>query len=663
MSFTKRLIIGDLQELPRRSKSVPGRSSYRPRLEALEDRLAPATNITVIPTGIGNLDHFLSASAGTITAADDPGDTAATLSATALHGVGPEVPISITAAKSIVFRDLGTLNLETDIGLAASFVASTGAILFNNVANTVATSGGSLTFNAGTSLTVCNLNTNGGDVSLAAGLSGAGNIMFPSIRTGGSGNLSFQATNAAGGSITQTGGTSVASGLAIGATATGNILVGSLRGTTVDLSSNGGAVGSEFLRFVQASAQLSVSAAKGIVLNALATSLSASNSTSGNITIVQAALQRQALNVASSAGGVVNSAPGGQIRLTNFGSGITVEDGASVQSRNGPITLSALDFSLAGVVNSGSAATTLANSTAGRQIDLGTNTPGKIGLTRAELDNITAAVLRIGTSSAGDITISAPITSPFTWNVLSLFTGSFITEVAPFGSLTVPNLRVSSAGLALLGGANDITVLAANTPASGISFDNGTHFLTVGVVDGQTGLTASFASLTADDLNIAQNITTGSNTSGTVELEPFTSGRSIDLGTNSFGNLGLDNTELNRITAGVLRIGSSFFKGNIIVTAAINPLSIGALSLQTTFSGTISQGSGDTITVASGNGGLAIRSQTAVALTEQNDVAILAAAIGGTNQNFTFTNIKKLLSGTIDGLTGVTASGMVTIND
>jgi hypothetical protein len=662
MPLANRLIVGELQKHLRRPKSAPSRSSYRPRLEALEDRLAPATNIIVIPTGIGNLDHFLSATAGTISAADDPGDTAATLSATALHGVGPEVPISITATKTIVFRDLGTLNLETDIGLAASFVASTGAILFNNAANTVATSGGSLTFNAGTSLTVCNLNTDGGDVSLAAGLSGAGNIMFPSIRTGGSGNLTFQATNAAGGSITQTGGTSVASGLAIGATATGNILVGSLRGTTVDLSSNGGAVGSEFLRFVQASAQLSVSAAKGIVLNALATSLSASNSTSGNITIVQAALQRQALNVSASAGGVVNSAPGGQIRLTNFGSGITVEDGASVQSRNGPITLSALDFSLAGAVNSGSAATTLANSTAGRQIDLGTNTPGKIGLTQAELDNITAAVLRIGTSSAGDITISAAITSPLTWNVLSLFTGSFITEVAPFGSLTVSNLRVSAQS-ALFGGTNDIAVLAANTPASGISFDNGTHSLTVGVVDGQTGLTASFASLTADDLNIAQNITTGSNTAGTVDLEPFTAGRSIDLGTNSFGNLGLDNTELNRITAGVLRIGSSFFKGNIIVTAAINPLNIGALSLQTTFTGTISQGSGDTITVASGNGGLAIRSQTAVALTEQNDAAILAAAIGGANQNFTFTNIKKLLSGTIDGLTGVTASGMVTIND
>jgi hypothetical protein len=127
--------------------------------------------------------------------------------------------------------------------------------------------------------------------------------------------------------------------------------------------------------------------------------------------------------------------------------------------------------------------------------------------------------------------------------------------------------------------------------------------------------------------------------------------------------LGLYNTELNRITTGVLHIGSMFFKGNILITAAINPLNIGALSVQTTISGTISQGSGDTIAVASGNGGLAIRSQTVVALTEHNDVAILAAAIGGTNQNFTFTNVKKLLIGTIDGVTAVSASGTVTIND
>src|SRR5262249_7177861 len=48
-------------------------SGYRPRLEELEARLAPATNITILASGVGSLDHLLSATNGTITTAADPG--------------------------------------------------------------------------------------------------------------------------------------------------------------------------------------------------------------------------------------------------------------------------------------------------------------------------------------------------------------------------------------------------------------------------------------------------------------------------------------------------------------------------------------------------------------------------------------------------------------
>jgi hypothetical protein len=664
-NWLARSVSGQVRKQRRKSRpdSISRRCLYRPRLEALEDRFLPAVSITVIPTGIGNLDHFLTATNGTITTANDPGDTKATLSLAALQGVGAEVPINIAATSSIIFNNLGTLNLRTDIGLDATFATNTGPIAFANVGNTVATAGGSLNFNAGTGLMVCNLNTNGGDVSLKAGLAGPGNLSFRSIRSGGSGNLSFQATNAAGGSITQTGAFSIASGLAISATATGNIVVDALRGTTVDLTSNSRAVASAGAGSVQASAQLSVSAATGIVLNTLAATLLASNSTSGNINITQVASPRQALVVAGSGGGVVNSAVGGQINLTNLGSGIAVENGAGVQTNKGNIILAAADFNLAGPVNSGTAATTLANSIAGRQIDLGTNSAGKIGLTQAELSNVTAGVLRIGSISSGNIYISAPIKSAATWNVLALISVGGITE-GPAGSLALPNLRVSSAGAVALTSANNIGVLAATT-ANSFSFSNGTHLLTVGVVDGQIGITTNNSNihLVADDLDIAQPITTGSSASGVVNLEPFTFFQTIDLGNNSFGNLGLNNTELNEITAGVLRIGSNSFEGNIMVTAAINPLHVGALSVETTSGGTIFQGFGDTITVASGSGGLAIQAQTAVALDQQNDVALLVAAIGGSNNNFSFTNIKIVPTGTIDGVSGVHASGIVTIND
>jgi hypothetical protein len=674
INWLDRSLLARLRGTPRtrRAKSIACPRPYRPRLEALEGRLAPAVNISVIATGVGNLDHFLSPTQGTITTALDPGDTKATLSEAALQSVGAEVPISIAATNSITFMNLnlGLLNLQTDSGLDATFATNTGPIGFANLSNTVSTSGGSLHFNAGAGLTVGNLNTNGGDVSLTAGLAGAGNVVFTNIRTGGSGNLSFQATNAAGGTITQVFASSAASGLAISATATGNINVRALRGTAVDLTSNNGSVNSAGPQTVQASAQLSVSAATGITMNVLAATLSASNSISGNINIAQAASPRQTLAIAGSGGGVVNGAAGGQIRLTNFGSGITVENGVGVQTNNGTITLVAADFNLAGPVNSGSAATFLANSTAGRQIDIGTHVPGKLGLTQAELNNVTAGALRIGSTNSGTINVSSAITAAGTWNVLALISGGGITEAAA-GSLTVPDLRVKSAGPVSLFSANNVGALAASS-ASSFSFSNGPNPLLVGIVDGQVGIATNQNNvhLIADDMDIAQRITTSSSSAGVVNLEPFSFTQNIHLGDNGLsrplalaGSLVLNTTELNEITAGVLRLGSTSFTAFINVTSAINPLHIGALSLETTSTGSISQGAGDTITVASGSGALAIRSQTTTALNEQNDVATLAAAIGGSNKNFSFTNIKKLAMGTVDGVSGVTASGTVTIND
>jgi hypothetical protein len=138
----------------------------RPELEPLEDRVAPATNITIVvgAAGTGGLDHLLSATQGTITTADDPGDTAATLSTGALTGVNSTTNISIAADATISFNDLGgTLSLQTGSGNSTSFSTATGAISFSKVANTLATAGGSIAFNAGTSLTVANLNTGGGN--------------------------------------------------------------------------------------------------------------------------------------------------------------------------------------------------------------------------------------------------------------------------------------------------------------------------------------------------------------------------------------------------------------------------------------------------------------------------------------------------------------------
>jgi hypothetical protein len=629
----------------------------RPELEPLEDRVAPATNIHVIvgASGAGDQDSAFLANSGQLLFAA-PDTTNDTLSTGALASIASTNDIIVQATSAIDFADLGgTLSLQTGLGNSVTFSTATAGgktISFSNTSNTLATGGGSITFSAGTDLTVANLNTGGGDVSLTAGADVAGNLSAQAILTAASGNITLQATNAAGGTITQTG---TASGLVINATATGSVTVDSLSGIAVDLTSKTGAVDSTGTAAVQASAELTVSAATGITLNTLAASLKASNSTSGDISITQSASPAQTLTVTGA--GVVNSASTGAITLDNLGSSVTVDAGVGVSTNNGTITLAATDLQLDGTVNSGTARTILENSTAGEQIDVGTNTPGSVGLTQSELNNVTAAVLQIGSSTAGAITISAAIINPATWNLLTLINNGSITEAAA-GSLTVPNLRVSSTGPVTLTSANNVGTLAANT-TNPFSFNNGTNLLTIGVVDGDIGIVTSGSDihLIADDMDLGQQVTTGSSTAGIVTLEPFTATETIDLGTNSANHLGLTDPELNEVTASVLRIGSSSFTGNITVSAAINPSSIGALSLITTSSGIISQGSGDTISVDSGMGGLAVQSTSTVTLNEQNDVGRLAAAISGPGNNFNYTDANGFAVSTVDGAVGISTAG------
>src|SRR5262249_48169146 len=158
------------------------------------------------------------------------------------------------------------------------------------------------------------------------------------------------------GSIVQSGATSTATGLAINATATGNIVVNSLAGPAITLTSNTGSVSSAGSQAVRAGSQLTVNAATGITLNTVATWLSASNSTSGNIFITQPAAALRALKIDGS--GVVNEASGGSITVTNGGAGISV-GGAGVLSNNGTVTLAAVDLHITAPVNSHTARTIL----------------------------------------------------------------------------------------------------------------------------------------------------------------------------------------------------------------------------------------------------------------------------------------------------------------
>jgi len=241
-----------------------------PRLgiETLECRVNPASTITILDSGIGTLDGFLSPTDGTLLASDG-GNVPGTLSRAALQGVNSTTDISIASQGSITFDALSSsLALQTGGGHGATFTAGTadaGDITFTNPANILSTGGG---------------------------------------------GLSFQATNATGGALSL-GSLSASS---FSATATGNIDITSVTATgAITLTSSTGSVSSTGT--LQTASQLTLNAAAGITVFTSAVTLEATNSLSGDIAVTQTAPPSQLLTITNAAGGVVNNALGGAISI------------------------------------------------------------------------------------------------------------------------------------------------------------------------------------------------------------------------------------------------------------------------------------------------------------------------------------------------------------
>src|SRR5262249_14891877 len=266
----------------------------------------------------------------------------------------------------------------------------------------------------------------------------------------------------------------------------------------------------------------------------------------------------------------------GAINLTAGGANNLLTVSNAITSGGANITLTADDMALNATVNAGAGNVTLVPTTANRPVDLGTNTAGTLGLTSAEVTRVTANRLTVSATGTGAITVSAAIAPSGTSN-LTLISGG---AVSGAGMITVTNLRISSTGAITLAGNNDVGTFAAAVtgPGSGIIFAD-INSMIVGIVDGVTGITTNNGSITlaADDLDVQQTINAGTNR---VTLETFTANRPIDLGTNTAGQLGLTDAELDRITASVLQVGFAA-SGPITVSAAISPANANTLTLRT----------------------------------------------------------------------------------
>ncbi len=155
--------------------------------------------------------------------------------------------------------------------------------------------------------------------------------------------------------------------------------------------------------------------------------------------------------------------------------------------------------------NGSTGVVTLSNSTAGHDIDLGADGDtlnGVLGLSSGEVNEVTASKLAVGNNQTATATKNIKITAaiaPTGTSVVHMYTGLDTGTIEETGSGTLTpglnhtlNLAVTAAGSVDLDNENNITDFAAvSTDADNgtIRLNQGDKQLTVGTVDGLTGVT------------------------------------------------------------------------------------------------------------------------------------------------------------------------------
>jgi|GEM_PF-4308298 len=267
------------------------------------------------------------------------------------------------------------------------------------------------------------------------------------------------------------------------------------------------------------------------------------------------------------------------------------------------ITLAANDMALNAPINAGAAGivTLEQGGTTTRDIDLGFGfVHNDLGLSDAELGEVTASVLRIGRAdNTGTVNITADVGS-HNFGILHLISGGAVAQSD--GALDVTNVAITTGNIIrLINHVNYISNLAANISGASnfLTMNDGTA-LTIpsGGLDGVVGITVNhaFVSLQADSMNIDAPINSGG---GAVALGSMSLGRAVVLGSKDSGALSLTNAELNSINATRLSIGDfdTIMNSGITITAPITAQSNWNLLELFSEEGAIRQNSGASITV------------------------------------------------------------------
>ena len=370
----------------------------------------------------------------------------------------------------------------------------------------------------------------------------------------------------------------------------------------------------------------------------------------------------------------INAATGVTITLGGVDNIFTLDARARVESSAGGISLTADNMTLNGFVSAVGQTVILQQNTTTRQIDLGSETVGRLSLTDGELDQITAAKLLIGNVYSGTITLSEAITRGADTDVTLTTGGDIVFGAAGSIHLAGGDATLTAASGAIVGDATSLTNITATnltlTARSGIGSTNSLETMVdtlvftnttsahVGVLEsddlvvsgsnsggGSVSITASTGvltvaagglsagsgggiTLTADEMTITGTVATA----GTVTLHQVTTGQAINLGTNDGVSLSLTDGELDQIMAATLLIGN-VSSGTITLSSAITRSASNDVTLSTGSdiifgaAGSIHLAGGDaTLMVASG--GIDGNSASLTNITATNVEIVAATGIG-----------------------------------
>ncbi|MCC6533052.1 MAG: filamentous hemagglutinin N-terminal domain-containing protein [Burkholderiales bacterium] len=290
-----------------------------------------------------------------------------------------------------------------------------------------------------------------------------------------------------------------------------------------------------------------------------------------------------------------------------------------------------------------------------RSMNLGTAPGGAVlGLLPAQIAALsTSGVVQFGDlANTNQVTIGAPITQPAGSSALAILANGNITQTAGAGNtVTASNLRLHSTNGVNLTDNNAVGTLAGSSSGSFAFTATGT--LTIGTVDGMTGVSDSTVTLRADSLDVAAAVI-----GGNVTLAPRSAGAAIDLGTDS--GFGLTNAEINRISASTLNIGTTATNptGAITVSAAVDRLSGGNLNLVTApgssiaVNATLGSSNTSNITLNAGSGGTASVNapvQASGSISVNADTITTTQSITSDSSNVTLSNVGPNGSVTVGG--------------